>query len=414
VKVALVGGSAPSTPQLLIEPSLARDPRLGFTLHGRSQARLGMVQRAAVTLEPALAGKVETTTDLADAITDADVVIVQVRVGGLAARAHDECFPLASGVPGDEGLGPGGLAAAWRNWPAVAEVLACVAKRNPGAAVAILTAPLGLLLGCAREAFPALDVVGLCELPTVVLGEIRLALGQAEGLTYAYTGINHLGWFTQLSIDARDALDDYAATRTTDDYPTASDVRAARAVPLPYVRLHDQRENVVAMQRARAARGTVLGEIAASAYEAFDGGDETAIRAALARRPAPWYRRAVAPWIAARRDGTSAEEFFLTTRNAGYLRHVCAGAIVEVPHRVGGGAFIPREPPPDAPARIARTLESLIAYETLAAEVVVRREASQVAGVLATHPWVASNAAAPLARGVLEDWAAANVATGPV
>lgn len=393
----MVGGSAPSTPHLLAEPRLARDSRLSFVLHGRDARRLDAVRRAAVVLEPMLASRLSTTTDLRAALNGAALIVVQLRAGGLAARAHDESFPLAEGIPGDEGLGPGGLAAAWRSWPALHDVLSAVAAEAPQARVALLTAPLGILTRCALAAFPELDVAGLCELPAVVLGEIAAAVRVAEPIAFRYAGVNHLGWFTSLERAGEDLVEAYAATRENASYPSAATIRATRTVPLPYVRLQDERDAVVAEQRAAqrtaTARAAVLAEIAAAAYDAFERGDAAAIRSALTRRPAPWYPRAVAPWIRAAIDGSSDDVFFLTVRNAGYLEGFSRDDVVEVPHVVRDGAFVaqPTHAPPPA---IAAMLRALISYEALAADAVVARDDAAITGVLAAHPWVASAAIA--------------------
>ena len=51
------------------------------------------------------------TTSLPDALNQADIIVSQIRVGGMAARAQDEQMALEVGIPGDEGVGPSGLAA---------------------------------------------------------------------------------------------------------------------------------------------------------------------------------------------------------------------------------------------------------------------------------------------------------------
>jgi 6-phospho-beta-glucosidase len=397
------------------------------------------VRTAAVALAPGLAARVETTVDLAAAVDRADAVIVQFRAGGLAARAHDERFPLAENIPGDEGLGPGGLAAAWRAWPVLREILATVAERAPHAHVAILTAPLGILVRCALDAFPALDAVGLCELPAVVLGGIAASLGVPRA-GFSYAGVNHLGWFTALSAGGADAsggaaggehtnadrdanvVDDamgrYVATRAIATvahraahdggaYPSAEVIHAWGGVPLPYVRLIDERDAVVtaqrAAQRAGTSRGTVLARIAEDAYAAFETADAAAIASVLARRPAPWYARAVAPWLRAHRDGDSQDVFFVTARNAGYLADFPADAVVEVPRRMRAGKLVAERGPATVPEPVLRTLSSLVEYEAFAARAVTARDESAIGNALALHPWVRDAAvAARLVSGVLD------------
>jgi 6-phospho-beta-glucosidase len=414
VRVAIIGGSAPSTPQLLIDARLVAYPELTFVLHGRSSARLQAVRRAAVVLEPALEQRVTLTTDLISAVKGADLVIVQVRVGGLAARAYDERFPLEAGIPGDEGLGPGGLAAAWRSWPPINVIFAAIAEHAPSARVALLSAPLGILTRCVLDTYPELDVVGLCELPSVVLNEIRATLGEPSGFTAEYAGVNHLGWFTRLAVHGKNRLADYAATRRASPYPNERGILAAGGVPLPYVRLHEHGSEVVDEQRRAASRGAVLKELSERAYDAFAGDDPAEIRTALASRPAPWYREAVAPWIQAHLIGGSPTTFFLTARNRGYLRALHAEAVVEVPHRVVNGRFVAAPPPRLLPTAIARTLGALIDYEAEAARAVRARDPAGITAALARHPWVPGTPEAiALASSIVASHPMA-LATGPM
>ena len=57
---------------------------------------------------------IHTDTELTTALEGADVVLNAVRVGGLAARVFDESYPQRHRCPGEETMGPGGLANALR------------------------------------------------------------------------------------------------------------------------------------------------------------------------------------------------------------------------------------------------------------------------------------------------------------
>ena len=62
-------------------------------------------------------GELSLTTDLDRAVDGADFVLVQIRVGGQAARLRDETIPLACGCIGQETTGAGGFAKAMRTVP---------------------------------------------------------------------------------------------------------------------------------------------------------------------------------------------------------------------------------------------------------------------------------------------------------
>ena len=122
MKLSILGGSAPSTVGLFL-CSEVQEKLAGveIALVGRSVQRLNAVARAfdqvCGNLGPAPRLASFEPDALRAALTSSDIVLVQMRCGGYEGRAFDESFPLRYGMCGDEGLGPGGLSAAWRSWP---------------------------------------------------------------------------------------------------------------------------------------------------------------------------------------------------------------------------------------------------------------------------------------------------------
>jgi alpha-galactosidase/6-phospho-beta-glucosidase family protein len=55
---------------------------------------------------------------------------------------------------GDEGLGPGGLSAAWRAWPEIKRLMSEIRQHAPQAFVLLLTSPVGLLARVSINEFP--------------------------------------------------------------------------------------------------------------------------------------------------------------------------------------------------------------------------------------------------------------------
>src|SRR5262249_47224204 len=150
-KVALLGGSSAFTPALARDLAAAAPPPIALHLWGRSPARLELVRRACSRFGERVPLAVRATTRLEEALEGASVVVQQVRVGGAAARDHDESFPLPFGIPGDEGIGPSGLAAAIRSAPVLRRLAGPIRARAPDAVVLNLTAPLGPTTACLRE-----------------------------------------------------------------------------------------------------------------------------------------------------------------------------------------------------------------------------------------------------------------------
>jgi 6-phospho-beta-glucosidase len=124
--------------------------RLGSSLElwlvGRSLDRLEGVKRAGKLLgcEAHVHCATIHSRGLLRALDGADVVLLQARYGGYRAREYDETFPHRYGMCGDEGLGLGGLAGAWRTWPHMSSLLDDVLAHSPRALVVLMTAPISI------------------------------------------------------------------------------------------------------------------------------------------------------------------------------------------------------------------------------------------------------------------------------
>src|SRR2546422_3288763 len=150
VKVAVVGAGSTYTPEL-VEGFVTREDRLPvdeLVLLDVDPERLGIVGALAERMmgRAGWAGKLRLTGDRDEAIEGADFVIVQLRVGGQAARLKDETIPLKYGCIGQETTGPGGFAKALRTVPIVLDLAELTDRRAaPGAWLVDFTNPTGLV-----------------------------------------------------------------------------------------------------------------------------------------------------------------------------------------------------------------------------------------------------------------------------
>jgi alpha-galactosidase/6-phospho-beta-glucosidase family protein len=374
VKVAIVGAGSFSTPRLFeIDPALDGS-RFQFAFVGRNAKRLSAIKRAATLVarsrkyEPAI--DIFSVSDLARALSGAAVVLIQFRIGGHPARCWDETFPHRYGLCGDEGLGAGGLASAWRTWPELSRTLTVIAATAPNALVVIMTAPLGILVRCASTAFPQLETLGICELPWTTLTDFCKRRASADTIRFDYIGVNHIGWFTSIT-DGERALPGLDAP-----------------LPLKYVRLHTNSDDELINQQRAVPRGRQLEELAAGALPIYEKADAETVLETLRRRPTPWYGEAVGPLLNALAGRNDDRWFFLTTRNDGYLRSLSDECIIEIPHRRAGDAFIPARLAARPPLQLTQTVAQFAAYERLAAKAVTNRSVADVSKATLAHPWI--------------------------
>ena len=126
MKIAVVGAGSTYTPELVSGLSRERkriDLR-ELVLHDVDRERLDVVGGLAARMleRQGFGGDLLVTDDLDRALDGASFVLVQIRVGGQAARLSDETVPLACGCIGQETTGAGGLGKALRTVPVVLEI----------------------------------------------------------------------------------------------------------------------------------------------------------------------------------------------------------------------------------------------------------------------------------------------------
>ncbi len=365
MRLVVLGGSGSSTPELVDAIAawpggIDRRPPLTIVLVGRSPEKLELVAaECRARIAPGGAPvDVEAETDRRRALVGADVVLDQVRVGGLAARAFDESFPRAFGIPGEETVGPGGFANALRTIPSERATWADVAAVAPGALLIDLTNPAGIVCQAARREWPSLRIVGICDSPITFTGAVAERLGRpVHRVAMRYVGTNHCGWYVPEAP---------AELGTLADLVTGMDpsiVTLHEAVPAPYVRYYAAPDRQLAGQEGRRTRAEQLQDLDADLLAGYS----TAPGSAAVRRGALWYGAAVLPLVDAWVNGTDAT-LILGIANQGRIPGVPPTATVEVPHRATRPRSLEALPAaalPSLPALPALLLAQVGTYETL-------------------------------------------------
>src|SRR5205814_3330164 len=107
-------------------------------------------------------GTITTTAEIDDGLDGAGAVLLQLRVGGQAARNRDETWPLECGCVGQETTGAGGLAKALRTVPVVLDIAERARQRAAADAWIIdFTNPVGIVTRALLDA--GHRAVGLCN-----------------------------------------------------------------------------------------------------------------------------------------------------------------------------------------------------------------------------------------------------------
>ena len=396
VRLAVIGGSGASTPELMDAvadwPGGAdRRPALEIILQGRSVEKLAVVADACRLRLPASVRDVavRAETSLERALEGADIVLVQVRIGGLDARIFDETFPRASGIPGEETMGPGGFANAMRTIPALASVWDALARLAPDAFIINLTNPSGIV-SQAATAHTGMQIVSVCDGPVTFVESIaKAAEREVPAVRLAYAGLNHAGFWGDSDIAAMVAA--LPATRGAD----ASDVEAMEALPSPYLRyyLHPDRE-LATQLAADVSRAQVLKRLEAEMLGQYSSGIDASEHK---RRGALWYGASIVPLMDAVVHGSD-ESMVLGLPNRGAVSWAPEDATVELPTRVLAGGKLQRLPAVTLSNAATIMLQRHAEFETSTAETLagvrsrddLHERRSDLIAALAANPMVPS------------------------
>jgi 6-phospho-beta-glucosidase len=223
--------------------------------------------------------KLSTHTKLAPCLDGAAFVVISIRVGGLAAREHDEATSLAHGIVAQETVGPAGFAMAVRTIPIVTEYARAIEKHAGAAWIVNFTNPVGIITQAMRRAADV-NVLGVCDTPTELFAEAAHALGVAPAdCTFDYIGLNHLGWLREVHCRGTPMLrdiwqDDHLLSRV---YPrplfATSYLSQLRLLPTEYVYFYEFADRAAANIRASGrTRGAEVAALTARFFaELADG-----------------------------------------------------------------------------------------------------------------------------------------------
>ena len=212
MKIAFIGGgSVQWTPKLVTDMALTETlAGADLVLHDIDAEALDLLARACDRIVAQVDGSlhVTTTTDRAEALRDADFVILCVGVGGLPAMRNDLEIPERYGVcqaVGDT-VGPGGLARGLRHIPFAVQVARDMEHLCPQAFLLNLTNPMTTICRGVTRA-TRVRTIGLCHEVTGVSYHLAgLFDVPADTITLEVAGINHLPVILRFGIGGRDGM----------------------------------------------------------------------------------------------------------------------------------------------------------------------------------------------------------------
>jgi 6-phospho-beta-glucosidase len=394
MKLAVIGGGSTYTPELVSGLSRERErvPVDELVLHDIDRERRTVVgEMAARMLErQGFGGTLTVTHDLDAAVDGAAFVLLQLRVGGQAARLRDETIPLACGCIGQETTGAGGFAKAMRTVPVVLEIAERVrAFAEPDAWIVDFTNPVGIVTRALLDA--GHRAIGLCNVAIGVQREVARLLDVApERVLVDHVGLNHLTWVRRVLLDGVDTLPDLLeqhgeALARHAGFPLRL-LEELGAIPSSYLRYFYAHDAVLAEQRDGTPRAMAVAEIEAQLLELYRDAELAEKPALLEQRGGAFYSEAATALIASLQADTGDVQV-VDVRNGGIVEGLSDDDVVELPARVGAAGAAPLPQAPLAPELLG-LVQHVAAYERLAAEAAVNRDPVTARKALLTHPLI--------------------------
>ncbi|MFJ8195557.1 6-phospho-beta-glucosidase [Streptomyces sp. NPDC096152] len=397
MKLTVVGGGSTYTPELVDGFARLRDtlPVEELVLVDPAADRLesvgGLARR--ILARQGHGARIVTTSDLDAGVEGADAVLLQLRVGGQAARERDETWPLECGCVGQETTGAGGLAKALRTVPVVLDIAERVRRTNPRAWIIDFTNPVGIVTRALLRA--GHRAVGLCNVAIGLQRKFAALLDLSPGDVHLdHVGLNHLTWETGVRLGGPEGEDVLPGLLAGHGDRIAEDLRLPRTlldrlgvVPSYYLRYYYAHDQVVDELRTKPSRAAEVAAMERQLLEMYGDPALDEKPALLARRGGAYYSEAAVDLAAALLGGGGSPYQVVNAPNRGTLPFLPDDAVIEVQAAVGPKGAAPL-PVAAVDPLYAGLMAHVTAYEDLALEAALRGGRDRVFRALLAHPLI--------------------------
>ncbi|HLX52139.1 MAG TPA: 6-phospho-beta-glucosidase [Streptosporangiaceae bacterium] len=394
MKIAVIGGGSTYTPELVDGMArLAGQVHMSeLMLVDPDEGRLSVVGPFSARIMKALGhpGQVRWTSNLDEGLDGAGAVLLQLRVGGQAARQRDETWPLRCGCIGQETTGAGGFAKALRTVPVVLDIAERARRLADSSAWIIdFTNPVGIVTRALLDA--GHRAVGLCNVAIGFQRKFAAILGvPPERVLLDHAGLNHLTWERAVLVDGKDRLPDLLATSVEqiaqDIELPAETILQLGSVPSYYLRYFYSHDLVAEEERHSPTRAEQVAGIERELLTMYADPALDRKPDLLGQRGGAFYSEAAVALMASLVNDTGDTQV-VNVRNAGTLPFLADEAVIEAPARVGVSGAIPLPTGPVEPLQRG-LIAHVSAYEELAVDAALRGGRQRVEMAMLAHPLI--------------------------
>lgn len=409
LKIAVIGGGSSYTPEL-IDGFIKRTQELPVRQiylvdieEGKNKLEIvgnlvkRMIKKAGLDID------VNLTLKRTEAIKDADFVLTQLRVGGLAARARDEHIPLKYDVLGQETTGAGGFAKAMRTIPVLLDICKDIEELAPDAWLINFTNPAGLITETILR-HTKVKAIGLCNVPIhMVKNTAKLLEVDSSRLQIEFVGLNHLVWGRKVYLDDKDVTMEVidklcdGASLTMKNIPDlnwdSNYLKALAMIPCPYHRYFYMTDELIAKMKKEleSGEGTRADQVLKVEEELFEIYADESLDTKptqLEKRGGAYYSDAAVSLISAIYNNKK-EIHTVNVRNNGAILNQPDDVVVEINAVIDSNGAHPMTVG-KLPPEINGLVSSVKAYELLSVEAGVTGDYNTALKALAAHPLVPS------------------------
>ncbi|CAL9446957.1 6-phospho-beta-glucosidase [Streptomyces sp. enrichment culture] len=397
MKLTVVGGGSTYTPELIDGFARLRDtlPVEELVLVDPAAERLELVGGLArrIFARQGHPGRIVTTADLDAGAEGADAVLLQLRVGGQAAREQDETWPLECGCVGQETTGAGGLAKALRTVPVVLDIAERVRRTSPDAWIIDFTNPVGIVTRALLQA--GHKAVGLCNVAIGLQRKFAALLDTEPAQVHLdHIGLNHLTWETGVRLGGPEGEDVLPKLLADHGEAIAADLHLPRplldrlgVVPSYYLRYYYAHDEVVRELRTRPSRAAEVAAMERQLLKLYGDPELDEKPELLAGRGGAFYSEAAVDLAAALLGGGGSPYQVVNTLNRGTLPFLPDDAVIEVQAAIGARGAVPL-PVAAVDPLYAGLMANVTAYEDLALQAALHGGRERVFRALLAHPLI--------------------------
>jgi len=392
MKISIIGAGSSYTPELFEKLAEVKErlPVKTISLMDIDKTRLEIVssfcRRYAKKLK--LDVKIESTTNLDEAISGSDFINTQIRVGGNTSRASDEKIALEAGFIGQETTGPTGFMKAIRTIPVMLKIADSIKKNAPDNWLINYTNPTGIVSQALHDN-TNIKCAALCSGGIRKTWDTAAALGvDSKDVQFDIFGLNHLNFTYNIKIKGRSITDEefLKVAKQVSEIPAELSIKLG-AIPSGYLQYYYHRiKKTKELQAASKTRGELVQELEKEIYadfsnEAFDDKPPS-----LVKRGGGGYSQVALGTMDAiynNRDTWSV----INVPNNGIFKFLPDNAVMETSVILNANGIRPVAcaPPPKAVWGLVSMVKN---YEMLTAEAAVTRNRNTAILALTHHPLV--------------------------